>query len=291
MTAGYPEEGHRHSSWRQWRHPPAPSHPVEVRPRHRLRPLADSLRRLSSTSSATRGIISCLDAKTGEVKYEGGRVPGAGEFMASPVAYDGKLPLTSDRRGHLRHQGRARRTRSPRPTRRGTGRCLARDREGSNLHPRESTSVCDREVGQLPASSSSLQLPANHAGNGYNRRFARHRSVRLQADRRERSVRLQADRSLAKAGRYTRGRFLVEIRPVRPAPGIARVAACCRPGWCFPRPRPAHAGQAGGCRAVVGAAAANQPDDPAPHRRRRHRGRRRRDRAQGQGGAPRPRRA
>lgn len=42
-----------------------------------------------------KGIVSCLDAKTGEVKYEGGRVPVPATFMASPVAYDGKLLLTS----------------------------------------------------------------------------------------------------------------------------------------------------------------------------------------------------
>ncbi len=42
-----------------------------------------------------KGIISCLDAKTGEVKYEGGRVPVPATFMASPVAYDGTILLTS----------------------------------------------------------------------------------------------------------------------------------------------------------------------------------------------------
>jgi len=42
-----------------------------------------------------KGIISCLDAKTGEVKYEGGRVPVPATFMASPIAYEGKLLLTS----------------------------------------------------------------------------------------------------------------------------------------------------------------------------------------------------
>ena len=42
-----------------------------------------------------KGIISCLDAKTGEVKYEGGRVPVPATFMASPIAFDGKLLLTS----------------------------------------------------------------------------------------------------------------------------------------------------------------------------------------------------
>lgn len=53
-----------------------------------------------------KGIISCLDARTGEVKYEGGRVPVPATFMASPIAYDGKLLLTSIGRRHLRHQGR-----------------------------------------------------------------------------------------------------------------------------------------------------------------------------------------
>lgn len=43
------------------------------------------------------GILTCLDAKTGEVIYEGGRVPIATKFYgASPVAFDGKILLTSD---------------------------------------------------------------------------------------------------------------------------------------------------------------------------------------------------
>lgn len=42
-----------------------------------------------------KGILTCLDAKTGEVQYEGGRVPVPGTFMASPVAFDGRLLLTS----------------------------------------------------------------------------------------------------------------------------------------------------------------------------------------------------
>ena len=41
------------------------------------------------------GIVTCLDAKAGDVRYEGGRVPEPGSFMASPVAFDGKLLLTS----------------------------------------------------------------------------------------------------------------------------------------------------------------------------------------------------
>jgi outer membrane protein assembly factor BamB len=43
-----------------------------------------------------RGILTCIDAKTGEVKYEGGRVPIPATFTASPVAFDGKILLTSE---------------------------------------------------------------------------------------------------------------------------------------------------------------------------------------------------
>ncbi|MGH9880518.1 MAG: PQQ-binding-like beta-propeller repeat protein [Pyrinomonadaceae bacterium] len=42
------------------------------------------------------GMISCLEAKTGEVQYEGARVPKSTTFMASPVAFEGKILLTSE---------------------------------------------------------------------------------------------------------------------------------------------------------------------------------------------------
>ncbi|MEP7270258.1 MAG: PQQ-binding-like beta-propeller repeat protein [Acidobacteriota bacterium] len=43
------------------------------------------------------GILTCLDAKTGAVIYEGGRVPVATKFYgSSPVAFDDKILLTSD---------------------------------------------------------------------------------------------------------------------------------------------------------------------------------------------------
>jgi outer membrane protein assembly factor BamB len=43
------------------------------------------------------GILTCLNAKTGALIYEGGRVPIATKFYgASPVAFDGKILLTSD---------------------------------------------------------------------------------------------------------------------------------------------------------------------------------------------------
>ncbi len=43
-----------------------------------------------------RGILTCIDAATGEVKYDGGRIPIPATFTASPVAFDGKILLTSE---------------------------------------------------------------------------------------------------------------------------------------------------------------------------------------------------
>jgi outer membrane protein assembly factor BamB len=43
-----------------------------------------------------RGIVTCLDARTGELVYEGGRVPVPATFTASPVAFEGKILLTSE---------------------------------------------------------------------------------------------------------------------------------------------------------------------------------------------------
>jgi outer membrane protein assembly factor BamB len=43
-----------------------------------------------------RGIVTCLDAKTGKIVYEGGRIPVPATFTASPIAFDGKILLTSE---------------------------------------------------------------------------------------------------------------------------------------------------------------------------------------------------
>ncbi|HEX4946346.1 MAG TPA: PQQ-binding-like beta-propeller repeat protein [Blastocatellia bacterium] len=43
-----------------------------------------------------RGIMTCLDAKTGKVQYEGGRLPVPATMTASPIAFDGKILLTSE---------------------------------------------------------------------------------------------------------------------------------------------------------------------------------------------------
>lgn len=43
-----------------------------------------------------KGILSCLDAKTGAVKYDNGRPPTPARYTSSPVAFDGKLFITSE---------------------------------------------------------------------------------------------------------------------------------------------------------------------------------------------------
>jgi outer membrane protein assembly factor BamB len=42
------------------------------------------------------GIVTCVDPKTGVVKYEGGRVPVPARFMGSPVAFAGYVAMTSE---------------------------------------------------------------------------------------------------------------------------------------------------------------------------------------------------
>ena len=44
-----------------------------------------------------QGVLTCVEPETGKIVYEGGRVPVATKFYgASPVAFDGKILLTSD---------------------------------------------------------------------------------------------------------------------------------------------------------------------------------------------------
>jgi outer membrane protein assembly factor BamB len=42
------------------------------------------------------GLMTCIDAVTGERKYEGGRVPVPATFFASPIEYNGLIVLTSE---------------------------------------------------------------------------------------------------------------------------------------------------------------------------------------------------
>ena len=42
------------------------------------------------------GVVTCLDAATGAVRYEGGRPPVPARFMGSPVAFAGVIAMTSE---------------------------------------------------------------------------------------------------------------------------------------------------------------------------------------------------
>jgi outer membrane protein assembly factor BamB len=42
------------------------------------------------------GLLTCIDIRTGEVKYEGARPPKASRFYSSPIAFDGKLLISSE---------------------------------------------------------------------------------------------------------------------------------------------------------------------------------------------------
>jgi outer membrane protein assembly factor BamB len=42
------------------------------------------------------GVVTCLDAETGAVEYEGGRPPTPSRFMGSPVAFNGFIAMTSE---------------------------------------------------------------------------------------------------------------------------------------------------------------------------------------------------
>jgi len=41
------------------------------------------------------GLLTCLDARTGEAKYEAKRFPKPGTFAGAPIAFEGKLLITS----------------------------------------------------------------------------------------------------------------------------------------------------------------------------------------------------
>jgi hypothetical protein len=42
------------------------------------------------------GIVTCMDPRTGEIKYEGKRVPKPGRFNSAMIAFDGKFLLSSE---------------------------------------------------------------------------------------------------------------------------------------------------------------------------------------------------
>ena len=93
-----------------------------------------------------KGLLTCLDALTGQMQYEGGRVPVPATFTASPVAYGDRLLLTSEDgdtfviKAGPTHRG-ARHQLDRRAGLRVAGAGRRRD-----LHPRREAPVRDRRV-------------------------------------------------------------------------------------------------------------------------------------------------
>ena len=107
-----------------------------------------------------KGLISCLDAKTGKVHYEGGRPPVGASYMASPVAVGGPPAAVEHGRRHDRAEGRDHpRDRAQQPARRADRR-FARDRGGPHLHPRRAPPVRDRDAMRAAALAFALLAPA-----------------------------------------------------------------------------------------------------------------------------------
>ncbi len=46
--------------------------------------------------TSDRGLLTCLDVKTGAVRYDNGRIPIPATFTASPVAHEGRILMTSE---------------------------------------------------------------------------------------------------------------------------------------------------------------------------------------------------
>ena len=106
--------------------------------------------------STDNGIITCLDAATGEVMYEGGRPPKPTHFMGSAVAYNGMIAMTSEDGDTFMLKAGPKHEIVRTNISRRTGVFLARAGQRPRLHPRRQTSVRDRQVitadaGTLPS--------------------------------------------------------------------------------------------------------------------------------------------
>ena len=81
------------------------------------------------------GIVTCLDPKTGTVKYEGGRIPVPARFMGSPVAFGGLVAMTSEEGDtFMLKAGPTHEIVRTNSTRRA-GVFVARDCQRADLHP------------------------------------------------------------------------------------------------------------------------------------------------------------
>ena len=110
--------------------------------------------------STDNGIITCLDAATGKVIYEGGRPPKPTHFMGSAVAYSGMIAMTSEDGDTFMLKAGPKHEIVRTNTRRRAGLLLGRARQ----RPRSTSaarSICSRSGanapdGQLPTSNVQL---------------------------------------------------------------------------------------------------------------------------------------
>ena len=117
-----------------------------------------------------KGILTAVDALTGAIVYEGGRVPIPATVMASPVAYEGKI-LISSMEGDtfvIKAGADARGAEDQRPRRADRG--LARHRARADLHPRRQAPLRDRRAGRdrsrgpRPRAAGRRRAPAHRRG-------------------------------------------------------------------------------------------------------------------------------
>ena len=94
------------------------------------------------------GLMTCIDALTGERKYEGGRVPVPATFFASPVAFDDKILLTSEDGDSFVIEGRSGAQGPADELRRRARLRLAGDRQRHDLHPRRQAPLRHPELKQ-----------------------------------------------------------------------------------------------------------------------------------------------
>ena len=88
------------------------------------------------------GIVTCLDPKTGAVKYKGGRIPVPARFMGSPVAFAGFVALTSESGDtFMLKAGPSHEIVRTNSTRR-SGLFVASDCQRPHLYPRRQASLC-----------------------------------------------------------------------------------------------------------------------------------------------------
>ena len=90
------------------------------------------------------GVVTCLDAATGAVQYEGTRPPVASHFMGSPVAFGGLIAMTSEEGDTFMLRAGPTARDGPNQLGRRAGLLVTCDRQRANLHSGREAPVRDR---------------------------------------------------------------------------------------------------------------------------------------------------